>query len=152
MRALKNTSENNQNRLVAEYLHAQREALLGYLDILKHLADAVAGGETERLQQYINLEKACVLRLEKLRLASAAADSDKAGVADGTIAELRASVSALTREALSLNAAIRKDLAAGMEDLRRRIQTRPGGRKRGSTYMPSPYAGLADPSLVDLHS
>ena len=152
MRALKDTPENNQNRLVAEYLHAQREELLSYLSILKHLADAVDGGETERLQHYVNLEKASVLRLENLRLASEAAGAGTPPAPDGIIAELRASLSALTREALSLNAAIRKDLAAGMEDLRRRIRTRPSGRKRGSTYLPSPYAGLADPSLVDLHS
>jgi hypothetical protein len=146
MRALKDTPEQNQNRLLSGYLHAQREELLSYLSILKHLADAVAGGDTERIQHYINLEKASVLRLEKLRLASEAAGPDT------SLAELRASLSALTREALSLNAAVRAALSTGMEDLRRRIRTRPGGRKRGSTYLPSPYAGLADPSLVDLHT
>jgi hypothetical protein len=154
MQAPKRTLEENRDRLLGEYLRAQRSELGSYLKILARQAAAIDADETETLARCISLESESIARLEQLRLASLAISTGRGAAArrqTPALKKLRDSLLILAREALARNAANRSALAARMAELRLELASRPTGRKRGSQHLRSPYARIARPTLVDIH-
>jgi hypothetical protein len=154
MQVQKRTPTEKKHRLIREYLRREADELQAHLEILSLQAAAIAGDETERIQRYMSLEQASITRLERLSLAVKAISGSGGGESlrpAPDLEELRATLGALGREALVRNAANRSALRAKMTELRRELENRPLGRKRGSTHLPSPYARIGRPSLVDMH-
>ena len=154
MQVRKRTPTEKKHQLIREYLRREAEELRAHLKILTLQAAAIAGDETERIQRYMSLEQASIARLERLSLTVRALSGSGGGASfrpAPDLEELRATLGALGRKALVRNTANRNALRAKMTELRLELENRPQGRKRGSTHLPSPYARIARPSLVDMH-
>jgi hypothetical protein len=153
MQGHNHSPEESRSRLLREYLQSQRDELDAYLAIMEQQAAAISAGAADRLARYSCLEKASIARLEKLNRAAGALLRGRAGGwerSEPALKELRSALGALGKEALARNAANRSALTVKMAELRRDIENRP--QRRGSAHRPSPYAGIARPSLVDLHT